>query len=119
MPSALGLVRICIRLKFGNRIVEISPQIKMSNFPLYLMAQKTQYTIFAVLSIGICCFSWFLLFIIVTTRISILYYLNPRTIRMRIWTKVALRIILVFLFGQISGKILDLNSTRNCIWPYL
>ena len=34
---------ICICLKFGNRIVKISPQVKISNYLFCLEAQKTQY----------------------------------------------------------------------------
>ena len=47
-------IRIRIRLKFENRIVCISPKVKIWNFLLCLLAQKTQYAIFTVLSFSIC-----------------------------------------------------------------
>ena len=93
---------IRIRLKFENRIVCISPKVKIWNFLLCLLAQKTQYAIFTVLSFSICCFLMVFVLIFGIIRIRIRYYSNNLSIRIRIRTKVALRIIFVFVFDQIS-----------------
>ena len=72
------------------------------NFLFYLKAQKTQYTIFTSLTFGICCFLVVFVFMIGIIPICIRYYSNNLSIRIRIRTKVVLRIIFVFVFGQIS-----------------
>ena len=95
-------IRILIRLRFENRIVSISPKVKIWNFLLCLLAQKTQYAIFTVLSFSICCFLMVFVLIFGIIRIRIRYYSNNLSIRIRIRTKVALRIVFVFVFGQIS-----------------
>ena len=67
-----------------------------------IKAQKTQYAIFSVLSFGIFCFLMVVVSIFSIIRIGIRYYSNNLSIRIRIRSKVVLRIIFVFVFGQIS-----------------
>ena len=95
-------IRIHIQLKFKNRRVCIFPKVKIWNFLLCLLAQRTQYAIFTVLSFNISCFLMVFVLIFGIIRISIRYYSNNLSIRIRIRTKVALRIVFVFVFGQIS-----------------
>ena len=65
-----------------------------------IKAQKTQCEIFSVLSFGIFFFLMVVVSIFSIIRIGIRYYSNNLSIRIRIRSKVALRII--FVFGQIS-----------------
>ena len=85
--------------KPNNKNFTQSLNLKVS---VVIKAQKTQYAIFSVLSFGIFCFLMVVVSIFSIIRIGIRYYSNNLSIRIRIRSKVALRIIFVFVFGQIS-----------------